>query len=156
MSLHSVCFWECIFSNISSLPPLLGVGHQDINFIHKKTSELHPVPLWGWLQFSSTCSTVAPLLQSSRAASHRHTGINHDKSYWFHKPVFLRQQSRWTAACRAVALPCVLYSLTSRQCWHCLAWHNGMLMCVLNHTQNSLYIARGSSILNQDGYFCDQ
>lgn len=61
---------------------------------------------------------------------------------------------------RAVALPCVLYSLTSGQCWHCLAWHNGILMCVRssvwNHTQNTLYIARGGSFLNQDGYFCDQ
>lgn len=77
-----------------------------------------------------------------------------------HKPVILRQESRWITVPSAVALPCVQYFPASRQCWQCLAWHNGILMCVkssvLNHTQNSLYIARGSSFLNQDGYFCDQ
>lgn len=62
MSSHSVRLWECVFSNIPSLPPLLEVGQRDISFIHKKASELHPIPLCQRLQFLPACGTAAPLL----------------------------------------------------------------------------------------------
>lgn len=85
-------------------------------------------------------------------------GYNCDKSCWFCETVFLRQWSRCSTVCRAVALTCVLDY--PRVMITFPAWHHEILTyvksSVLNHTQNSLYIATDSSFLNQDDNFCDQ